>query len=349
MTSMNAAATPDLRRPELAGAVRATYAIFACLGLAGATWTSRLPQISARLDLDPASLGLMLLMMAVGGLVVLPTAGAAVTRLGPRRAVTVVAVLVAIALGALALGYVLWAPLLVGGLVLLGTATGFWDVAVSVHAAAVERRLGRSLMPRFFAGFSLGTVAGACLGALMSAWRFPVSLHIGGIAVIIALVTPAAARRFLSESPPGEAPARRPTADRPGLSPWRDPRTFLIGLIALAFAMAEGAGSNWISLTVIDRHHTSATVGTLAYATFLSSLTLGRSLGSVIVDRVGRPGALRAAAVTTVIGVVLFALGRALGRPSPVHCCGEPAPLSVSPSLSAPVPMNPSMPQTGSV
>ncbi|MEU0947215.1 MFS transporter [Streptomyces canus] len=311
MTSLDPAATPDLRRRELAGAVRATYAVFACLGLAGATWASRLPQISARLDLDPASLGLMLLMMAVGGVAVLPLAGAAVTRLGPRRAVTVVAVLVAVALGALALGYVLWAPLMAGGLVLLGTATGFWDVAVTVHAAAVERRLGRSLMPRFFAGFSLGTVAGACLGVLMSAWRFPVSLHIGGIAVLIALVTPAATRRFLSEPAPapGDSPAPQPAAGRPGPSPWRDPRTVVIGLIALAFAMAEGAGSNWISLTVIDRHHTSATVGTLAYATFLSSVTLGRSLGSVIVDRVGRPGALRAAAVATVIGVVLFALG----------------------------------------
>jgi hypothetical protein len=122
---MKAVATPDLRRPELAGAVRATYAVFACLGLAGATWASRLPQISARLDpdpdLDPASLRLLLLMMAVSGVVELPTAGAAATRLGPRRAVTVVAVLVAIALHALALGYILWAPLLVGGLLLLGT------------------------------------------------------------------------------------------------------------------------------------------------------------------------------------------------------------------------------------
>jgi len=143
----------------------------------------------------------------------------------------------------------------------------------------------------------------------MTAWRFPVGLHIGGIAVLIALVTPAATRSFLSESASFQGVAApKPVAGRPGPSPWRDPRAVAIGLIALAFAMAEGAGSNWISLTVIDRHHTTATVGTLAYATFLSSVTLGRSLGSVIVDRVGRPGALRAAAAT-VSGVVLFALG----------------------------------------
>ncbi|MFB7499368.1 MFS transporter [Streptomyces sp. NPDC056161] len=289
--------------------MRSTYAVFAALGLAVATWASRLPQIRARMDLDPASLGLLLLVIAVGGVVVLPLAGAVVTRLGPRRAVTAVAVLVGVGLGAVALGYALWAPLLVAGLFLLGAATGFWDVAVTVHAAAVERRLGRPVMPRFFAAFSLGTVAGASFGALMSAWRVPVSLHIGAVAILIALVTPVAARHFLPESVPRMAGAPRVKASRPGLAPWREPRTVVIGLTALTFAVAEGAGSNWISLAVIDRHHTTAAVGTLTYALFLAAVTLGRWFGPAIVDRSGRPGALRAAAGVAAVGVVLFALG----------------------------------------
>lgn len=197
--------------------MQSTHAIFAALGLAGATWASRLPQIRARMELDPASLGLVLLMMAVGGVVVLPPAGAVVTRVGSRCADTAVAVLAGVGLGAVALGYPLWAPLLVAGLLLLGTATDFWDVAVTVHAAAVERRLGRSVMPRFFAGFSLGTVTGACLGALMNAWQVPVSLHIDGIPLLIALVTPAAARHFLHgatrpDRPASRAPAHTATA-----------------------------------------------------------------------------------------------------------------------------------------
>ncbi|MGQ5638882.1 MULTISPECIES: MFS transporter [unclassified Streptomyces] len=155
----------------------------------------------------------------------------------------------------------------------------------------------------------MGTVAGACLGALMTAWQVPVSLHIGGIALLIALVTPAAARHFLPGSAPGGTGAPQAKADRSGRTPWRDPRTVVIGLIALAFTVAEGAGSNWISLTVSDRHHTTATLGTLAYAMFLAALTLGRWLGPAIVDRLGRPGALRAAAAATAAGVVLFALG----------------------------------------
>ena len=292
-------------------AVRSTYLVFAALGLAGATWVSRLPQIRERMDLDAASVGLLLLLIAVGGVMVLPLAGTVVTRRGPRRTVSAVAVLVGVGLGAVALGFALWPPLLFTGLFLLGTATGFWDVAVTVHAAAVERRLGRVLMSRFFAGFSLGTVTGACLGALMSALRVPVGLHIGAVAIIVTLLTPWAARSFLSE--PGST-ARSPRVNVPGTVPgaWREPRMVLIGLVALAFALAEGAGSNWISLAVIDRHHTTAAVGTLAYAAFLTAVTLGRWLGPMVVDRLERPATLRAAACSASLGVVLFAFGPGL-------------------------------------
>ncbi|MBM9506232.1 MFS transporter [Streptomyces sp. KK5PA1] len=281
------------------------------MGVAGATWTSRLPQIRARMGLDPASLGLMLLVIAAGGALVLPPAGRVVGRIGPRRAVSAVAVLVGAGLGVVALGYALRSPLLMAGLFLQGAATGIWDVAMTVHAAAVERRLGRPVMPRFFAGFSLGTVAGASLGALMTAWRIPVSLHIAAVAVLVALATPAAARHFLPELP-GSAPrtAGPHRAMAPlGPAPWRDPRTPAIGLIALAFAVAEGAGSNWISLTVIDRHHATAAVGTLTYAVFLAAITLGRWFGPAVIGRLGRPGALRAAAAAAATGVVLFAFG----------------------------------------
>ena len=52
------------------------------------------------------------------------------------------------------------------GLFLYGIGTGVWDVAMNVEGADVERRLGRTIMPRFHAGFSLGTVIGAGVGAL---------------------------------------------------------------------------------------------------------------------------------------------------------------------------------------
>ena len=51
------------------------------------------------------------------------------------------------------------------GLIVTGFGMATWDVAQNVEAADVEQRLGRTLMPRFHAGFSIGTVAGALAGA----------------------------------------------------------------------------------------------------------------------------------------------------------------------------------------
>lgn len=301
-------AAPTAR--QVTAGARATYAVFAGLGLAGSTWSSRLPEVRTQLNLDPASLGLLLLIIAVGGVIVLPLSGTVVTHIGSRRAVTVVALLISTSLGVISLGYALSTSLLVAGLVLLGAATGFWDVAMTVHAAAVEQQLGRHLMPRFFAAFSLGTVAGATVGVLMTALRVPVGIHVSAVAAVIATAIPVATRHFLREhaarpiaAPP---PVKRP---RPGLGAWREPRTVAVGLVALAFAVAEGAGSNWVSVSVIDRHHVTATICTLAYASFLTALTAGRWLGPTVLHRFGRVTVLRTAAAVTATGVALFALG----------------------------------------
>ena len=77
------------------------------------------------------------------------------------------------------------APLVVG-LFLLGLANGAWDVAMNVQGAVVEQRLGRSIMSRFHAGFSLGTVAGALLGAAMVALRVSVTAHLASWLVVVA-------------------------------------------------------------------------------------------------------------------------------------------------------------------
>ena len=47
------------------------------------------------------------------------------------------------------------------GLLFFGFGAGAWDVAMNVEAAAVEQGLERSIMSRFHAAFSVGTVAGA--------------------------------------------------------------------------------------------------------------------------------------------------------------------------------------------
>ena len=102
----------------------------------------------------------------------------------------------------LAFGYRIGVPPVVIGLFLIGFGNGTWDVAMNVEGAAVEQRLGRAIMPRFHAGFSVGTVAGALGGAGMVALDLPVTAHLLVVAVIVAAIVPASACAVSCRAPP---------------------------------------------------------------------------------------------------------------------------------------------------
>lgn len=289
-------------------AVRATYIAFTGSGFAFASWASRIPQVRDELHLDPAALGLVLLAIAAGSLVALGLSGAIVGRFGSKAVVTAMAVLLGVALVVAAFGYTVGVLPLVIGLVLLGFGNGAWDVAMNVQGAVAERRLGRSIMSRFHAGFSVGTVGGALVGAGMVALGVSVTIHLALVGVIVAVAVPLGVRAFVPDEEEHET--EQPPA-RSALAAWREPRTLLIGVFVLAFAFAEGAGNDWISVALIDGYGASAAVGTLAFAVFLSAMTLGRWLGPDVLDRYGRVPVVRSFAVVSVVGLVLFVFGGA--------------------------------------
>jgi predicted MFS family arabinose efflux permease len=256
------------------------------------------------LELDPSQLGLLLLAVAAGSVMALPLSGPVVTRFGSRRTVTVLSALGGVALLAVAFGYLGGVLPVAAGLFLFGAATGGWDVAMNVQGAIVERRHGRAIMSRFHAGFSLGTVAGALLGAAMVALEVPVTAHLAVVAVAIAISVPFAVQRFVADR--GED---APAAAAGSLAAWREPRTLLIGVFVLAFAFAEGAGADWIGVAFIDDYDAPAAVGTLGLAAFLTAMTAARWLGPWLLDTYGRVLVIRVLATVAVAGLVLFIFG----------------------------------------
>jgi MFS family permease len=295
-------------------ATYATYAAFGGSGFALASWAARIPQVRDRLELTPSALGLVLLSMAAGSIVALPLSGSVIGRFGARRTVQVMALLLAVGMLVVAVGYLVGVLPVVVGLFLLGFANGAWDVGMNVQGALVERHLGRSIMSRFHAGFSLGTVAGALIGAAMVALEVPVTAHLLAVAVLVGVSVPLAARQFLPEDRADpdhmvEAGAEPAPQGRRALAAWREPRTLLVGVVVLAFAFAEGTGNDWISVAVIDGYHAPAALGTLAFATFLAAMTAARWFGPALLDRYGRVPVIRVIAVAGIAGLLLFVFG----------------------------------------
>jgi MFS family permease len=303
MPSVPAVATPSA--PQLRAGVRATYVAFVGSGFAFASWASRIPQVRDQLSLSAAQLGLVLLSIAAGSVIALPLAGTVIHRIGSRRTVAATAVLLCFGMAVIAVGYLLGLVPVVMGLFLLGFANGAWDVAMNVQAALVERHLGRSIMARFHAGFSLGTVAGAVTGAGMVALHVPVTAHLLVVSIGVGVAVCSGTRTFIDDAAGLEEHGEK-AGRRSALAAWREPRTLLIGVLVLAFAFAEGTGNDWISIAMIDGYGVPAAVGTVAFAVFLSAMTAGRWFGPGLLDRYGRVAVVRLLSVVGIAGTLLF-------------------------------------------
>jgi fucose permease len=290
-------------------AMYAVYAVFILNGFMFASWASRIPQVRDGLELNPQTLGLVLLAIAIGSLVSMPVAGVVISHLGAARTITVMALIGATGLATVAIGYRHGVAPVVPGLFLLGLGSGTWDVAMNVEGAEVERRIGRSIMSRFHAGFSVGTVAGALLGSAMIALGVSVTAHLGAVALLVALVATPAVRGFLPIEPHDEevsGPRRSP------LKAWTEPRTLLIGLFVFCMAFTEGTGVDWLGVAVIDGYDAAAALGSLTFAVFLSAMTLGRWFGPGALDRYGRVPLIRATGLCAVAGLMLVVFGGSL-------------------------------------
>jgi MFS family permease len=326
-TSTTTQAAPHDERVR--AALGATFLAFAVAGVSMATWASRIPQVRDRLHLQPSELGFVLLAIAVGSLVALPLAGPIVAHVGSRRTVAAMSVLFGVGMSIAGVGQVIGVAAVVIGLFFMGFAAGAWDVAMNVHGAFVEQQLGRSIMSRFHAAFSLGTVVGALVGAATVLLHVPVAGHLVVVGCLVALSVSAGSRRFLPEHEPahvavavdadavadtgggvGDGAGAEVAAEegRGHFAAWREPRTLSIGAFVLAFAFAEGVGNDWIAVSVIDGRHAAKAVGSLAFATFLAAMTLGRWFGPGLLDRWGRTPVVRTLAIVGIAGTACFVL-----------------------------------------
>ncbi len=302
----------DRRGGGVRRAMWAVAAVFTLNGFAFASWVSRIPSARDALGLEPGRLGLVLLGLSAGAVLSLPLAGVVVSRYGPRVTVTVTSLLMAAGLALVAVGTTLGVLPVVLGLFAMGLGQGSWDVAMNVEGAAVEQRLGRAIMPRFHAGFSVGTVAGALLGAAAAGSGTGITPHLLVIAAIVAVATPLSARAFLPPVAAGSAHDTGPAPQGAVAQAWREPRTLLVGVLVLAFAFSEGTGNDWLALATVDDYGTSQAVGSLVFAVFVAAMTVGRLVGPQLLDRYGRVVVLRGTAGVAVLGLLAVVVGTSL-------------------------------------
>ncbi|GAA2098549.1 MFS transporter [Microlunatus panaciterrae] len=283
-----------------------TYAIFGLNGLVFASWAGRLPSVAITLDLTPGGLGLLLLMIGLGSVLGLPLAGVIVDRFGTAVSVRLTGSLIGLSLLVIAVSLLMtWLVPVAIALFFFGFGVGVWDVSQNIEGAEVERRIGRTIMPKFHAAFSGGAFVGALIGSLMARIGVGLPVHLFGVVALGAVVVFLCTRVFLpatahAEHTEGPAEPRRRTAA------WREPRTLVIGLVVLGAAFTEGAANDWVAKATVDGLGASESAGAIMFGVFVAAMTGFRFAGSALLDRLGRVAVLRICLTAAILGLVLF-------------------------------------------
>ncbi len=309
------ASVGELGRKSILAWRNAVFCIFVLNGFGLASWVSRIPGVRDALTLSDSAIGILLLFMSIGAVAGLVMSPPLLARLGGRRGISVALAcaslgLVLVGIGASAAHEV---PLVALGLVLLGIGNGTVDVMMNVEGTTVEKRVGKTQLPLMHAGFSIGTVLGAAVGAGAAAIHLDVAWHLGGAAVVViggALI----AVRYIPSHVELDIPPTRPKVPlrariASSLSVWSDLALVFIGLVMLGMAFAEGSANDWLALAVVDDHHQTNAIGAITFGIFVAAMTVGRLAGGPLVDRIGRVRAIRTTAVIGVAGLLLFILG----------------------------------------
>lgn len=284
---------------------RAVSLIFLLNGVLFSTWAVNIPVIRTALGLSEAQIGGALLAVGLGSLISMPLTGGWIARWGSHR---VTALLAPLALLALLLPFGMPnLTTLALGLGVMGLLNGALDVAMNAQGITVEKALGRPIMSRLHAFFSLGGVAGALLGALLLE-RVAPAVHVDGVALLSAGAALWAGRQFCPD-----APAEQTGADEGAEQPSSLWPALLLGGLCFLGMFAEGTHYDWAALYYRDTLHLGGGLSSLGYAAFVATMTLGRWLGDAARTRFGDVRLVQ-------VGALLSALGLGLARlwPQPV-------------------------------
>lgn len=287
------------------------YLLFASLGITIMSILVRMPELKESIGVNTAQLGIVLLGTSIGSLPAVVNAGRVIERFGTRP--VIIWAFFAMALGFILIGLAIYAGSAVAlffSLVAMGFFMATSDVAVNMDGVQIEQKIGRSIMPRLHASFSLGAFLGVSLGTLATNLQVPILLQIVVLATATAAL-PLAVGRFI---PAGNGKHEHHQSEKPKVREalFKNRRILWLALGILGITIAEGASNDWLVLSFVQGYGVTRTQAGAAFACLTIAMTLARFFGTNLVDRFGRHKALRGFALVGMFGILLVILGHNL-------------------------------------
>lgn len=289
------------RKPCAGDGIAATRAAFFVAGMSVAAWAPLVPYAKARLGVDDAKLGFLLLCLGIGSIGCMPLCQRLVARFGCRRMIGAGVAMIAVALPLLTLMSTMGT--MAAALLMFGAGMGIVDVTMNIHAMLVERDTRRRLMSGFHGLFSVGGIAGSLAGgALLSLGAPPIAVSLAVSAMVVALIAFYGQR--LRADAGGDSGAHFVLPQ--GI-------VVLMGAIALCVFLVEGAMLDWSALFLTTVKQYEQVRAGFGYTVFAIAMTSGRLLGDGLAHRLGAQAMIVAGGILGALG-----LGIAIVVPSGV-------------------------------
>ncbi len=281
-TNRRTPSTPTLAPARTDGWPRlAVIAVFFVHGLLFASWTAHIPQLKQQLGLSDGRLGLALLGAPIGSVLAMVVAARLLPLVGSRCIVRVALV-----------GYCIAGPFigLAGSLatffvtfLLWGFFQGTLDVSMNTQAIAVERVSGRVLMPGFHGSWSTGALVGALVGAVAVGIGVSVSEQLLVLAAPCLLAVGWLTTRMIPDRRPGGCGV--PPGDPSGRAGVLQGAVIVLGGIAFADMLCEGAAADWAAVYFRNSLHTVPLVAGLGFTAYALTMATVRLSGNRLVTR----------------------------------------------------------------
>lgn len=279
---------------------RAVAAMFLLNGAFFGIWASRIPAISARYDLDPGSLGLLLLCLAAGAIAAFPFAGRMADRHGAAPVTRTIAVFYAFALIGIAL-----APnvaFLAVSLFIFGATHGAMDVTMNAWAAEVERAGQKPIMSSFHAIFSVGAGLGAASGFGAASNDIGVLLHFTAASACVAVpMLLLAAISWTSQ--------RAPSTETSPVFAFPTGNLLAVGIVAFCVSVGEGGMADWSAVFLVLVASADEAQAALGYTVFSCAMVATRLAGDRIIAILGPTRTARISGSAAAIGAALAVAG----------------------------------------
>ncbi|CAA6806068.1 MAG: Unknown protein [uncultured Thiotrichaceae bacterium] len=285
-------------------ALRAVSVQFLINGAVAASYIPRLPEIRNALDVDLVTIGQIITLASLGGLLGSAIAGRVMRTLSTRSAMIFGTLGLIACLPAIGLASTTTALLLI--IAMISLLDVVVDVAMNIQGSNLSARRATPVMSRLHGLWSIGSVLGGLIAAGMAAVAVPLLWHLAGAAVLMAIGLWYVGGGLLAsddaEVHPDNPNASVSTQSATPIGLWV---FFILGGVAF---VPEMIGSDWAPFRLSDDLQATPGAAGLAYVAFTVGMVTGRLSGDSLAVRLGKKRMFEVAVLLAISGLSVACL-----------------------------------------